>query len=172
MGKPIKQREIERSLRREKVRRLLLRGITSQSEIARRLGVNQANISRDFRYFHELWDKNQSKTVARIRAIQTEQLNQLLSTWFPLAAPEGELGTNAEGEIVASEPTEPDPRAARIVLLTFRQIGVINGLEKPDDKGTSANPFKDLAQKAQKARDAQAVSTEKQTEPEHRGILN
>lgn len=106
--------------RRERVASLLLTG-ASYRQIAAVVGSNKDTVMRDRRKIVEEWQRRYADNYDGIVLEQVARLARLRQTWWPLAL--GEV--NANGEVI----TEPDPKAADIVLKAEAQLARIAGTE-------------------------------------------
>ena len=80
-----RHKEIERDARRAKVAKLLLGGVTNQTDIAEQLGVDQSTISRDIKVIEAEWQTRAAEDIAKAKGKDLARVERLIQALWPEA---------------------------------------------------------------------------------------
>lgn len=136
--------EVIRNARKLEVARLYLVDHLTQAEVAKRLGVNQATISRDIQVLDAMHLAEAADTVTQAKAVAIERLETDLrraeAGWMASLQPSNEMrqevvanakdGTvtpTGAGTIV-NMPAKPDPRFLKVKLEILKELNKLKAL--------------------------------------------
>ena len=140
MGKPTKKRKI--SDRRNKVSELFRSGVTSQSEIANKVGCTQCTVSRDLKVIQQKWEEETIDNIDFIKKREIEKLSCLENTyWNSFEVSLKRTVLSKEGVQIEVE-TPGDPRFLTGILNCIDKRMKLLGLEAPKKLNvkTETNP--------------------------------
>lgn len=78
-----RRQEIERAARRMQVADLLTSGVTDQSRIAGRLGVNQSTVSRDIKIIEAQWHERAAEAIDIAKGKDLDRTERLIEALWP-----------------------------------------------------------------------------------------